>query len=201
MAIVTRSGLIAATAYVASFFAANGITAVVDVGWRKRDRQINQGPGGANRVVFTPSNDDGDGGSMGPVRFPGNRNVRDAVDSPPVATIRSLASWERLVLVSVWGVDSTDQQNESAQIEATETLLEWVVRAVHSAPGAFAAASFGKVKWTPPPERSFGLEARVELTFSQPIYDVPRNLVYPSAAAVGRSTYTPTAVPASSGDT
>lgn len=202
MGIVTRSGFLAAVDYVSTFFIENGVSAVVAVGWRARGQHLNQGVGGANRVIFTPSADDaGDGGSIGAARFPGHRNVRPAVDATPVATIRSLADWERKVLVSVWAVDAGARTDEAAQIEATETLLEWVVRAVHSAPGAFGNANFGAVKWTPPAERSFGLEARVALTFSHPIYDKPRTIFYPSAAPVARGTYTPHVAPSSDGDT
>jgi hypothetical protein len=101
----------------------------------------------------------------------------------------------------VWGVDTASRQDESAQIEATETLFEWVVRAVHSAPGAFADARWGSLKWTSPTERAFGLELRAELTFMQPIFDQPRDLVFPTTGAVSRAAYTPPTVPTSHGDT
>ncbi len=201
MAVITRSGLIAATTYVASFFAANGVTAAVSVGWRERDKVLNQGSGGANRVVFIPSSLTGDAGAIAPVRFPGDRNVRATAADAPIATIRSLGSWERTVSVSVWAADRSDPTNESAQIEATETLLEWVMRAVHSAPGAFADAQFGKVLMTPLTQRSYGLELSVELSFKQPIFDVPRDLVYPTGKAVARAPYVAPVVPPSHGDT
>lgn len=200
MTILIASGFLAATAYVETFLAANGVTAKVDVGWRKRTQQINQGAGGANRVIFIPSGDGGDGGTLGPARFPGPRSVRPAADQPAVGSVRSLVNWERQCLVSIWGVDPdpTKRADEEAQIAATERLLEWVVRAVHSAPGAFAAVSFGKVKWTPPAERSFGVELLTSLTFSQPIFDVPRDIVYPTSAAVARGTL-PIPAPTDSG--
>ncbi len=201
MAIVFRSGFLAAVASVQPFLAANGITATVEVGWKRRAHQTNQGPGGANRIVFTPSDDGGAGGSLLPARFPGNRNIRDpeaADPTKPIATVRSLLQWERAATVSVWAVDPTARESEAAQIEATETLFEWVVRAMHPARGAFASLQWGSVKWTAPPERAFGLELQASFTFGHPIYDSPRELVYPAAAAVSRGTYTP--IPANDGD-
>jgi hypothetical protein len=203
MTIIIRSGLLAAIATVKSFLEDNGIPAAVEVGWKRGPQQINQGPGGANRVVFVPSDSDGAAGELTPPRFPGQRTVRNAVDAP-VCTVRSLLEWERKIAVLVWAADRTtpgDANNEAAQIEAVETLFEWVVRAVHSAPGAFASVTWGAPKWTVPAERSFGLELRVPLTFSHPIFDQPRDLVFPTTAAVTRAPYTPPTIPSSDGDT
>jgi hypothetical protein len=197
---ITRSGFLAAVNTVKAYFESNGVTASVDVGWKKRTQQINQGPGGANRVVFTPSaSDDGDAGELLPVRFPGDRNIRTAPNTTPVATVKSLLDWKRAALVSVWGVDQSDK-SEAAQIEATEALFEWVVRAVHAAPGAFGAVEWGAAQWTVPAERSFGLELRAGFTFSHPIFDKPRDLAFPTTGAVVRGTYVPPVVPTSTGD-
>lgn len=189
MRITTRSGLFVATKYVETFLASNGVPAKVCVGWKQRSQHINQGPGGANRVVFIPSGPGGAGGTMLPARFPGPRNVRATALGDPVANIRSLASWERRVQVSIWGFDGSQKNDEEAQIEATEALFEWVVRAVHSAPGAFAEAKFGDVEWTIPAQLSLGVEALVGLTFKQPIFDVPRELVFPTSTGVTRAPY------------
>lgn len=203
MTIIIRSGLLAAVATVGPFLAANGITATVEVGWKRRPRQDNQGTGGANRVVFIPSGEKGDGGKLTPPRFPGQRTVRDAVDAP-VGNVRSLIDWKRNVVISIWAADRTtanDPNNEAAQIEAVETLFEWVARAVHSAPGAFASIEWGEPTFTEPTERSFGLELLVPLTFSHPIFDQPRDLVFPTVAVVSRAPYAPPTIPSSSGDT
>lgn len=202
MTILIRSGLLAAVATVQGFLTDNGVTAKVEVGWKRRPRQDNQGALGANRVVFIPSDEKGDGGSLKPARFVGDRAIRDA-DSNHVADVRSLLNWERSVQVSIWASDRTtpnDPNNEAAQVEAVETLFEWVVRAVHCAPGAFASVTWGDPKWTEPVERSFGLELLVPLTFSHPIFDQPRELVFPSGA-VSRAAYTPPTTPSSDGDT
>jgi hypothetical protein len=201
--IVTRSGLLAAVATVGAFLAANGVTATVEVGWKRRPQQLNQGPLGANRVVFIPSDEKGEAGSLKPVRFPGQRTVRDG-EGAPVGNIRSLLEWERQVVVSIWASDRTtpgDPNNEAAQIEAVETLFEWVVRATHAAPGAFASVTWGDPTFTVPAERSFGLELLAPLTFSHPIFDQPRDLVFPTTAAVSRAPYAPPTIPSSSGDT
>lgn len=204
MSIIIRSGFLAAVQSVRAYLATNNVDAVVEVGWRKRQRQDNQAPTGANRVVFTPSgNDAGDGGTVGPVRFAGHRNIRDGSDAV-VADVRSLANWERKALVSVWAVDNSSPaklRDEEAQIEAVETLFEWVLRAVQAAPGAFAEVSWGGVSFTPPAERSFGLELRASLTFSHPIFDKPRELVSAAPGAITRAAYTPPTVPSSDGDT
>jgi len=202
--VIIQSGLLAAADAVAAYFVANGVTAVTDVGWRKRTQGVNQGAGGANRVLFSPSDDSGDGGELAPPRFPGARQLRVAADQPPLASIRSLANWNRKVTLSIWAVDPdpTKRAVERAQIAATETLLEWTVRAVHSAPGCFAAVKFGKAKWTVPAERSFGLEILVGLEFSQPIFDVPNQTFFPNSAAVARGPHTiPTPTTTGKGDT
>lgn len=196
MAIIIQSGLINAIASVRTYFASNGITATVEAGWKRRAHQMNQGPGGANRVVFTPSADEnGGGGELSPPRFPGARGVAN------VATIRELANWNRRVLVSVWAVDLTATESEEAQIQAVESLLEWTMRAVKFAPGAFADAVWGDTKWTPPQERAFGLEIAVGLTFRHPIFDAPSDLVFPSAAAIGRGEWPPPVPVVPTGDT
>lgn len=184
MTIQTASGFLAAVDTVRAFFTAQGVTANVEVGWRRRPQQINQGTGGANRVVFSPSIGDS-GGAIVSARFPGNRRVRDGSGNL-VGDVRSLQDWTRECTVSVWAVDATDLHNEELQIAATESLFEWVVRAVHVAPGAFAEAKFTDVKWTIPAERSYGVELLASLTFKHPIFDVPRDLVIPAGVAVSR---------------
>ena len=202
MSIVNDSGLLAAVAYVQTFLTTKGVDAKCELGWKRRQQQLNQGgPLGGNRVIFVPS-DGTSGGKIVPARFPGPRSVHDpAQGGKVVGTQRSLRDWERAVSVSVWAVDAADRTNESKQISATEALFEWVVRAVHSAPGAFGAVSWGAIKWTPPPERSFGLELVAPLTFKQPLFDEPRLLVFPSAVAVRRGEYTNPTAPSSDGDT
>lgn len=201
-----QSGLLGAVDAVRAFFAQNNVDAVVEAGWKRRVRQDNQSANGAGRVVFTPSgSDDGDGGKLAQVRFPGPRNLRDPSATNPtkvVGSVRSLLEWERRVLVSVWAVDVDPQrrEDEAAQIQAVEDLFEWTIRAVHSAPGAFASVVWGSTRWTPPLERAFGLELRFDLTFRHPMFDTPRMLVFPGGA-LARGTYLPRPAGNADGDT
>jgi hypothetical protein len=201
MNIVIGSGLRAAVDSVQPFLDANSVDASVQFGWKERPRRDNKSPSGANRVVFEPSLKSGGGGTIEPARFPGQRNVRNAQDEI-VARVRSLRDWKRKVFVSVWAIDNASRDDEAAQIEATEALFEWVVRAVHAAPGAFGAVTWGAVEWTTPVQRSFGLELRAELTMSHPIYDAPRVVAFPTAASPTRAlNEEPPEPPEGSGDT
>lgn len=189
MSIIITSGFLSAVAYVREFFADRELEAAIAVvGFKQRMQQLNQAPATrGNRVVFQPSDDSGKAGSIVIARQVGDRDIRPAVDAPRVATIRSLAEWERLSMVSVWAFDPAEPEDEEAQAQATESLFEWVVRAVHSAPGAFANAIWGDVQFTPTKERSLGLELRASLVFRHPIFDEPREVVYPTSATVNRN--------------
>lgn len=177
-------------ASVRDYFSTFGVTANVELGWNRRTRQTNQGAGGANRVIFVPSDEAGGGGSLARPHLMGPREFFDP-SSPtptrPVATARPLLDWQRVIFFYVWARDPARAEDEGAQIEATETLFEEAVRAIHSAPGGFASLSWGGTKWTPPAERSFGLELRGSLTFQHPLFDRPSEIVYPSAAVIGRA--------------
>jgi hypothetical protein len=89
-------------------------------------------------------------------------------------------------LVSVWALDpSAPREDEESQLEATEALFEQTIRGVRFAhEGAYANANFSHTKWTRPAELNYGLEVLALLTFSHPMLDVPRELVYPSHAAL-----------------
>lgn len=204
MSIVIRSGFLAAVASVQTYLTASGVLATCEVGWKRRTRQSNQSEGGGNRVVFIPSDASGKGGKLVPPRYVGPRGIRDPLAIDPtrvVADVRALLDWERSATVSVWAVDATARENEPAQIEAVETLFEWVVRGVHIAPGAFGSVSWGETQWTPPIERSFGLEMQATFTYHHPIFDTPRDVVYPTSGAVSRAAYVPPSDSSSSGDT
>jgi len=198
--IILRSGFLAAVGTVQTFLTSRGVDVSVSTGWKENPQRINKTLSGANRVVFVPSRKSGDGGEIEPARFVGDRNIYNALDAR-VATVRSLRNWRRAATVHVWAVDNAAPDDEAAQLEATEALFEWVVRAVHNAPGAFGAVAFGRTEWTKPVQRSFGLELQVEFTFSQPIYDVPRNVVIPDAAEITRAEYEPPTDPTPRGDT
>lgn len=189
MAIVVRALLPVLIASVRADFAANAVTANVDFGWNRTIRQDNQGAGGANRVVFMPSDEAGNGGEIRPARFMGDRNVRDA-DGKVVGNIRALQDVEEIVTVFVWARDAQHPDDEVAQYEATVTLAERTMIAIHGAPGAYGCVTWRSRKWRPPLERAFGRELQLVLTIDQPIFARPRMLAFPSGVAVARGPLT-----------
>lgn len=175
MSTTVSSGLIAMVASVQAFFAARSIGANVSLGWKEASKQVNQGTGRANRVVFIPSDPGGRGGTIGPAQQPGQRRFGTA---PNDVSTRALFTWERLLTVSVWAVDTTAPNDESKQIEAVEDLFEWTVRAVQ----AFAQnnARWGDVSWLASPiERQFGRELQAALVFRHPLFDSPGDRAFP----------------------
>lgn len=170
-----KSGLVALVAAVQSYFDAHDVTAKVVLGWKQPTQQINQGPGGANRVVFIPSDPTGKGGKIVAPQQPGLRNFGDPAD----VAARALYDWERFVIVSVWAADGSDPHDEGKQIEAVEDLFESTIQAVH----AFAKnnARWGDVAWTTSPvEHVFGRELRAGLTFRHPLFDSPAGVAFPA---------------------
>ncbi len=159
----------------ADFFELNGVSAVVLGGRRERAKQLNQGPSGANRVVFEFGDDSGRVGRIVPTIKPGHRSVTSADGS------RSIALFEMLYRVSIWAADRDAPRDEHAQFSAAFDLLEQVVRAVQDA--AEGNHTWGSVVVTPAPkELAFGCELRVELTHRFPIYDAPPAIAFPDNA-------------------
>lgn len=183
MAFAMRSGLVALVAGVRTYLTVNGVDATVALGWKARARVGNQGPGGANRIVFTPSDDAGNGGRIVGTQQPGQRAVGGS-GTPQTATgsVRALYDWQRVCVVSVWAIASAatgdEDARDAAQLEASESLVEWMMRAVQAS--GRANIQFGDVRWTIPDERSYGIEALVGLTFRHPIFDVPNEIVRPT---------------------
>lgn len=173
-----NSGLVALVTNVQSYFTSRSVTANVSLGWKQPTKQINQGTGRANRVVFIPSDTSGRGGKLVGTQQPGPR----AFGSPTQDTsVRALYDWERELLVSVWAVDTSNPHDEAKQIEAVEDLFEWTVRAVHYA--AHNNARWGAVNWTTEPvEHSFGRELRAGLTYRHPLFDTEVGIAFPTAA-------------------
>ena len=177
MAIIVRSGVTALVESVKAYFVENGVTANVVIGWKARTRQDNEGPGGANRVCFTPSDPTGKGGRIEPPLQTGDRDLRSG-SNPVEARMRALSDWGRVLNVSVWQWDGSAPEDEGLALEAVETLQTWVMNAVHAY--AFTSAEWGDTTWTPVTELSYGLELRMALTFRHPIYQPPRGVVYPT---------------------
>lgn len=182
MTIRYTSGLARLVADVRAFFGAHGVTAVVAFGRKELAKQLNQGPGGANRVVIAPF--DPGSGAGGRLVHPTLGGLRDVYQTDPepadvrVGVARALFDWEREMVVSVWAYDNTAPEDELAQETALQFLVEKTIQAVHES--AKAAAEWGGISVVVPKgERTFGLEARIGLRFTHPLYDVPEDVGYP----------------------
>lgn len=129
---------------------------VVAAGWRERGKQINQGSGGANRVVFIPGDvKTGRAGNFAPV-------ARKSTTNPA-----ALAQLDELHTMSVWAYDGVNSNDEMAQVEAVEALLELAIQAVHFAVSADTGQALGgaNVKWI---DKTWTISS-VEITYGREV--------------------------------
>ncbi len=140
-------------------FTADGTTAAIAFGWKEPAKQVNQGPGRANRIVFVPGDPNGAIGEVGPAKYPG-RNPR------PLGTLGEL------VTVYVWAYDATAPTNERSQYGAARRLFDAWYRAAYIAMrGHFRLVS---TKWvTGKTERPFGAEIEAVIAIESEIPDTP----------------------------
>lgn len=148
-------------------FALEGPTANVVFGKREPAKQINQGPGRANRVVFVPGDPAGKAG-----KYEGAKIAR-----VPLAErrIRSLGTLRELATVYCWAYDFDAPNDEAAQYEAARTLHDYVVRAIYRSPnvghGSYTLLSPGWAQKST--ERKFGAELFFLIEFEARILDLP----------------------------
>lgn len=174
------SGVAALVAATQLYFAEVGDGTTVAFGYRERAKQINQGLGGANRVIFLPGDPNGAGGKLAPTPRDVGRRELDDGDGNHVATIRPLASWERQFSISIWGVDKDSPRDELAQAVATEALFEHTVRAIEGFVGTGGMnLAWGAVTWTVTKENAFGTELLVGLALAHPLLDAPEEVGFP----------------------
>ena len=176
---------------VAAYFVAAGITATVDLGWTKRYRQDNQGPGGANRVIFIPGEFDASPGAPRVLKY-GAIDLNGAQNQVSLAPrLRTIAWLHAPYTCSVWGYDASDPTNERKQIVATKNLLRLTMQAMQNgrdpvsgqATGGANVEAWGIAGWTlPPGEMGFGRELTFEFVLIEPQYDAGVDLAYPSPA-------------------
>jgi len=159
------------------------IQATVSFGWRAREMILNQGPGGANRIVVIPG--DPQSGSAG--QFTRGHQV----SSNP----RTLLTWHKLATLSVWGVDTTGLQDEAKQAAATETLVELAVQALHNAidPATgdllgVANITWGSPRWGAPANTNqyFGRELLIPFTQRGPLFDQAFAVTTTAKAVINR---------------
>lgn len=181
---------------VSAFFVAQGVTATVDVGWTKRFRQDNQGPGGANRIVFIPGDFDPTPGTMKPLKYGALtlEGAQNQVNNVP--RLRTIAWLHALYTCSVWASDPAAPTDERRQIWKTKQLFRWTLQAMQNAldpvtgqpVGGANILDYGPVGWMlPPGEGAFGRELLFVFMLIEPQHDVPIALAYPGTAIVSRS--------------
>jgi hypothetical protein len=132
-----------------------GVTAAVVFGRREAAKQINQGFGRANRVVFEFGDPNGKMGTPEAGRNPGG-NPR------PVGRLAEIGT------VYCWARDNDKPNDERAQYVACRALYGSVFQALRN-------AGFGNLRMGDPelvadnPERLFGCECRFTVTFGTAI--------------------------------
>lgn len=173
------SGFSALVTGVKAYFAVVDPAVEVLCGYRQRAQQLNQGGGGANRVIFLPGDPNGAGGRIEQPRDVGRQELSDENDVR-VANIRPLASWARQFSISIWGWDSTAPRDELVQAGATEALFEQTLRALEQVKGAGGPnVEWGGVTWTVAKENTLGSELLVSLLLTHPLMDAPEEIGRP----------------------
>lgn len=150
---------------VRDYFTAQNVGAEVRLGFRERSKQINQGAGSANRVVFYPGAT-GKGGKISGVLGPGGNP-------------RPLYIWDMLLTVSMWACDMSDPNDEAKQISAAFFLVERTTQAIHRVAGV--AGQFQTLDWTVSPvERVHGVEVVGTMHLCANLFDVELETVTPT---------------------
>ena len=133
-------------------FAENGVTAPIYFGWREPAKQVNQGPGRANRVVVVPGK-----GKFMAARNPG-RNPR------PLHTVL-----EQLTFYC-WGFDPSEPNDELLQYEAARYLLDYTLESIYlNARGTYELSD---IEWVDnKTERRFGAECKFTMLLQAMVPD------------------------------
>jgi hypothetical protein len=120
-------------------------------GWKEPAKQINQGVGGANRIVCVPGD-------------PGRRFASDLPVRNPGRDPRSLGTKGELVTFFIWAADTTDLTSERKQYVAARLLYDAFFRAVYLVSHSDGDTGVGPVafvdeRWSlDKVERGFGAE-------------------------------------------
>lgn len=147
-------------------------TANVVFGKREPTKQVNQGVGRANRVVFVPGDPSGKAGT-----YEGAKIHRRGFGGGHKAS-KSLLTFKELATVYCWAVDATDSatlNDENKQYDAARLLHDQVVRAIYRSPNM----GHGTFKLSSPTwfqdkvERRYGAEIMFLLEIEAMIPDEP----------------------------
>lgn len=139
-------------------------------GWREVAKQINQGDGGANRIVIHPGLP---GDKRG--RFGSHASIRKPGRDP-----RSLATRLEIFTAYIWAKDATDEptlRDERAQWRAVRLLFDAFDRAVYLTTHTDGDVGVGPVTWLAEDwnlektERGFGAEIIVSGTVEAMVPD------------------------------
>lgn len=157
--------------------------ATIVVGERSKVAQINQGPGGANRIVIQPGDDGGKDGEFLGVRGPGPKTIvpppLDNTTTAQGTQVRRISDWNRLFMISVWACDPARPRDDLPSYEACERLLEDFMQAVTATYPAHIA--WGAPTWTRKTvDTEYGREIRVPLAIRSTMFDLPESTVTPS---------------------
>jgi hypothetical protein len=188
----TIDGLAALVSGLGDYFVSIGVTAKVGFGLKARASQLNQGPGGANRVILIPGKIDPSAGPPKVVDAGTFSQPRQTSQNP-----RPLAWWHKVVTCSIWAVDASTPavlQDELAQYVAAVNLLEATYQGLHNAiytdPSDRSKFNVGLADlqldaslWvSPPSEQAFGRELVVYFTHNGPIFDRAIDITTPKPA-------------------
>jgi len=141
-----------------------GLSEVLEWGRRAITKQTNQQPGTrAGRVLFVPGDDTGKAGAFAPPRLVGMRP-------------RTIAQWNEVATIRVWGFDPTAPRDERAHYRVVRELFEQVVRGLRKTlPGTYLLSD---PAWTTEPvENVFGCELVARVTVEGRLLDARSTFV------------------------
>lgn len=111
---------------------------------------------------------------------------------------RELASWPRPFTLSIRGVDRTRLDDESAQLEAMDQLIESTFQAVWNATDergrnvGQANVEWGEGIWmVPPVQQAFGRELLVNCTHKEVLFDRGSPIAFPSIGTMTKTLESP----------